>query len=188
MSGSINVNKSTKQLIALDAISRPTKEGADNIARTMRTNSRGEEGRFKITLCFRDQFLSNKRKHRMSKRLGAHIHALQSQQELPNRRPRDLTLDNRGKHAGCIICPNCSTQMHEIRRYDADIDYCPSCKGVWLDRGEIDKIALAQNRIDKEHYQRYHRDRDYDDYDDDYYRYGGHRRRRGFLGDLFDFD
>ncbi|MDQ3851490.1 MAG: zf-TFIIB domain-containing protein, partial [Thermoproteota archaeon] len=27
--------------------------------------------------------------------------------------------------------------MQEIRRYDADIDYCPSCKGVWLDRGEI---------------------------------------------------
>jgi Zn-finger nucleic acid-binding protein len=42
--------------------------------------------------------------------------------------------------------------MQEIRRYDADIDYCPSCKGVWLDRGEIDKIAMAQNRIDEEHY------------------------------------
>jgi Zn-finger nucleic acid-binding protein len=78
--------------------------------------------------------------------------------------------------------------MQEIRRYDADIDYCPSCKGVWLDRGEIDKIAMAQNRIDEEHYSRYHRDRDYDDYDDDYYSYRGHRRRRGFLGDLFDFD
>ena len=66
--------------------------------------------------------------------------------------------------------------MQEIRRYEADIDYCPSCKGVWLDRGEIDKIAMAQNRIDEEHHRRYHRDRDYDDYDDDYYNYGGHRR------------
>lgn len=47
---------------------------------------------------------------------------------------------------------------------------------------------MAQNRIDEEHYRRYHGDRDYDDYDDDYYNYGGHRRRRGFLGDLFDFD
>ena len=78
--------------------------------------------------------------------------------------------------------------MQEIRRYEADIDYCPSCKGVWLDRGEIDKIAMAQNRIDEEHYRRYHGDRDYDDYDDDYYHNGGHRRRRGFLGNLFDFD
>ncbi|MGH9924510.1 MAG: zf-TFIIB domain-containing protein, partial [Nitrososphaeraceae archaeon] len=65
---------------------------------------------------------------------------------------------------------------------------CPSCKRVWLDRGEIDKIAMAQNRIDEEHYRRYHRDRDYDDYHDDYYNYGGHRRRRGLFGDLFDFD
>ena len=30
--------------------------------------------------------------------------------------------------------------MRLMQRYDADIDYCPSCKGVWLDRGEIAKI------------------------------------------------
>jgi Zn-finger nucleic acid-binding protein len=54
-----------------------------------------------------------------------------------------------------ISCPNCSMPMQEIRRYEADIDYCSSCKGVWLDRGEIDKIASAQNRFDGEHYRRY---------------------------------
>jgi Zn-finger nucleic acid-binding protein len=113
---------------------------------------------------------------------------LYCQNRQANRRLENLTANNMGRHTGSVSCPNCSTPMQEIRRYDADIDYCPSCKGVWLDRGEIDKIAMAQNRIDEEHYSRYHRDRDYDDYDDDYYRYGGHRRRRGFLGDLFDFD
>ena len=113
---------------------------------------------------------------------------LYCQNRQANRGQENLTTNNMGRHTGSISCPNCSTPMQEIRRYDADIDYCPSCKGVWLDRGEIDKIAMAQNRIDEEHYSRYHRDRDYDDYDDDYYRYGGHRRRRGFLGDLFDFD
>ncbi len=113
---------------------------------------------------------------------------LYCQNRQANRRQENLTTNNTGRHTGSISCPNCSTPMQEIRRYDADIDYCPSCKGVWLDRGEIDEIAMAQNRIDQEHYSRYHRDRDYDDYDDDYYRYGGHRRRRGFLGDLFDFD
>ncbi len=87
--------------------------------------------------------------------------------------------------ATSISCPNCSMPMQEIQRYEADIDYCPSCKGVWLDRGEIDKIASAQNRFDEEHHRRYHADRDYDD---DYYHYRGHRRRRGFFGDLFDFD
>ena len=114
--------------------------------------------------------------------------SLYCQNRQANRRRENLTTNNMGRHTGSISCPNCSTPMQEIRRYDADIDYCPSCKGVWLDRGEIDKIAMAQNRIDEEHYSRYHRDRDYDDYDDDYYRYGGHRRRRGFLGDVFDFD
>jgi Zn-finger nucleic acid-binding protein len=102
-----------------------------------------------------------------------------------------LKVGSQDNQTAGINCPNCLTPMQEIRRYEADIDYCPSCNGIWLDRGEIDKIARAQNRIDEEHYRRYHRDRDYDDYDDyddDYYHYGGHRRRRGFLGDLFDFD
>jgi Zn-finger nucleic acid-binding protein len=99
-----------------------------------------------------------------------------------------LKVGSPDKQTVAVNCPNCLTPMQEIRRYEANIDYCPSCKGVWLDRGEIDKIAMAQNRIDEEHHRRYHRDRDYDDYDDDYYNYGGHRRRRGFLGDLFDFD
>ncbi len=89
--------------------------------------------------------------------------------------------------ANGINCPNCSTRMHEMIRYETHIDCCPSCKGIWLDRGEIDKIATAQNRFDEEHYRRYHEDRDYDD---DYYHYRTHRKgkRRGFLGDLFDFD
>ena len=31
-----------------------------------------------------------------------------------------------------------------MQKYEAHIDYCPQCKGVWLDRGEIDKIANVQ--------------------------------------------
>jgi Zn-finger nucleic acid-binding protein len=84
-------------------------------------------------------------------------------------------------------CPNCSSQMQRVRSYDVDIDYCTNCKGVWLDRGEIDKIATMQTKYDEEHYQNYHRDRDYNDYNDDYYHYGGNRRSRGFFGNLFDF-
>jgi len=57
-------------------------------------------------------------------------------------------------------------------------------KGVWLDKAEIDKIAKAQSGYEEEHYQMYHKDgKDYD-YDD----YHKRRRKRGFLGDLFDFD
>lgn len=43
-----------------------------------------------------------------------------------------------------------------MQKYDAEIDYCPRCKGVWLDRGEMDKIASVQNRYEDAHYQRYH--------------------------------
>lgn len=38
-------------------------------------------------------------------------------------------------------CPICS-DMHLIMsdRYAIEIDYCPQCRGVWLDRGELDKL------------------------------------------------
>ena len=109
-------------------------------------------------------------------------------------------------------CPNCSNPMQESKKYEVDIDYCPTCKGVWLDRGEIDKIANIQSKFEEEHYQKYHSDRrDYDEGDDDYYNrrreydvdddddndnndyyYNRRRRRRdggrGFFGDLFNFD
>ena len=84
-----------------------------------------------------------------------------------------------------LNCPNCSNAMQESKKYEVDIDYCPRCKGVWLDRGEIDKIANIQSRYEQ-HYQKYHRgSTEYDYDDDDYY---NRRRKRGFLGDIFDFD
>lgn len=42
--------------------------------------------------------------------------------------------------------------MRLMQKYDAEIDYCPRCKGVWLDRGEMDKIASVQNRYEDAHY------------------------------------
>ncbi|MYM35219.1 hypothetical protein GTP38_12845 [Duganella sp. FT94W] len=38
----------------------------------------------------------------------------------------------------CPVCKNVSLVMSE--RQGIEIDYCPSCRGVWLDRGELDKI------------------------------------------------
>ena len=98
-----------------------------------------------------------------------------------------------------LNCPNYSSELRITHRYDAEVDYCPTCKGVWLDRGEIDKIANTQRRYEEDHYNRYHRRRDDyndryndddDDDDEDYYRrgYGPGRRGRGFLEDLFNFD
>ena len=38
----------------------------------------------------------------------------------------------------CPSCPESSLLMTE--RQGVEIDYCPQCRGVWLDRGELDKL------------------------------------------------
>jgi Zn-finger nucleic acid-binding protein len=42
-------------------------------------------------------------------------------------------------------CPNCDTTLAMSERLGVEIDYCPECRGVWLDRGEIDRL-LEQER------------------------------------------
>jgi Zn-finger nucleic acid-binding protein len=39
-----------------------------------------------------------------------------------------------------MLCPVCSTGLAMAERQGVEIDYCPQCRGVWLDRGELDKI------------------------------------------------
>ena len=80
-------------------------------------------------------------------------------------------------------------------RSGIEIDYCPQCRGIWLDRGELDKIIerasnnpVSDQRGDdsdssyKEKEKYYDKSKHYDD--DKHY---GHRRKKSFLGDLFDF-
>jgi uncharacterized protein len=97
-------------------------------------------------------------------------------------------------------CPVCKTSdLLMAERRSVEIDYCPTCRGVWLDRGELDKlIALEANvpdtsvapRSRRDDYRERHHDHRYDDgrkYDD--YRPGhhGHKKKRS-LFDMFDFD
>ena len=39
----------------------------------------------------------------------------------------------------CPVCP--ATELLMTEREGAEIDYCPACRGVWLDRGELDVIV-----------------------------------------------
>lgn len=39
-----------------------------------------------------------------------------------------------------MLCPTCQIPLHLSVRQNVEIDYCQSCRGVWLDRGELDKI------------------------------------------------
>jgi len=93
-------------------------------------------------------------------------------------------------------CPVDSTPLTMTERQGVEIDYCPSCRGVWLDRGELDKL------IDRSASWSPRRERDHDDDHDHEYRsrssghesYSGQRpydrkqKRKGMLGELFDFD
>jgi Zn-finger nucleic acid-binding protein len=88
-----------------------------------------------------------------------------------------------------MICPNCSSEMIIANKLGVEIDHCPRCKGVWLDRGELEKIANIQNSYEEDHYKKYHFGKEYDDDDDDdYYKKRKHKKRGGFLGEMFDFD
>lgn len=54
-----------------------------------------------------------------------------------------------------LICPNCQTVMDEIDRGAVHVDVCPKCRGVWLDRGELDKLlAAAREEIARERAER----------------------------------
>lgn len=39
-----------------------------------------------------------------------------------------------------VLCPHCRVDLVMSERQGVEIDYCPKCRGVWLDRGELDKI------------------------------------------------
>ena len=42
-----------------------------------------------------------------------------------------------------MLCPVCRVPLTMSERQNVEIDYCPTCRGVWLDRGELDKIIAA---------------------------------------------
>jgi Zn-finger nucleic acid-binding protein len=100
-------------------------------------------------------------------------------------------------------CPNCEERLIMTERQGVEIDYCPKCRGVWLDKGELDKIIeksafaqASQHLKSNEENKRRQYDDDYDDDDDNFFNrgrksddsYNPNRRRGGFLSNLFDFD
>jgi Zn-finger nucleic acid-binding protein len=87
-------------------------------------------------------------------------------------------------------CPVCNVALVMSERQGVEIDYCPQCRGVWLDRGELDKIV---ERSTSETSQRPSREGDYDRRDShhgkqhgDDHGDGHYKKKRSFLSDLFD--
>lgn len=106
-----------------------------------------------------------------------------------------------------MLCPVCETGLAMSDRNGVEIDYCPTCRGVWLDRGELDKIierslehsapppsrnrdgrssglmGLASSLLDGDdnrHSGKHRGDR----YDDDHYRKP--RKNKSIFADFFD--
>jgi Zn-finger nucleic acid-binding protein len=95
-------------------------------------------------------------------------------------------------------CPVDNTELAMSDRQGIEIDYCPKCRGVWLDRGELDKIIERSARDDiappsfsQPHHSVDNRYRD-EGRRDDHYRddrgYGSQKhKKKSLLGDIFDF-
>lgn len=101
-----------------------------------------------------------------------------------------------------LMCPNCQTGMKEITREQILIDICPDCQGVWLDRGELQKL-LEFNKQEQQLYaaapayqeparpyrepqrQEYQKDR-YRDGDDHHQQHKGQYRKKSKLESLFE--
>lgn len=100
-------------------------------------------------------------------------------------------------------CPICNVELKIVDRQGVEIDYCPKCRGVWLDRGELDKLIERAAQMESQPMssspRRENRDDFYPDDDDDDYRHPSGDRYRGddrshpqgkkkksFLGDMFD--
>ncbi len=92
-------------------------------------------------------------------------------------------------------CPVDGTTLAMADRQGVEVDYCPQCRGVWLDRGELDKLIdreasaapVAPPREREREQPRYR-----DDDDDDDRRLGGYggghkRKKKGFLSEIFEF-
>lgn len=89
----------------------------------------------------------------------------------------------------CPVCKDIDLVMSD--RQGVEIDYCPSCRGVWLDRGELDKIiersSMQNNSSSKHQYEQSHKEH-YNKYNN-HNQQGYHKKKKeGFLSEIFDFD
>lgn len=107
-----------------------------------------------------------------------------------------------------MTCPKCQNQMQQFSRSGLTVEQCSSCKGVFLDHGELDHLVRAEGAFYEQQQSHQpppmpgspmggrHRDHDDDDDDDDDDRHRSHdrdrhsshssKKRKSFMSELFD--
>jgi Zn-finger nucleic acid-binding protein len=82
-------------------------------------------------------------------------------------------------HPAAMACPVCRTALTMSERQGIEIDYCPTCRGVWLDRGELDKIVERSAGAPQPHVAPA-------PWSNDRHHHGHRKRKKSFLEELFD--
>ncbi|KJS18533.1 MAG: hypothetical protein VR69_00075 [Peptococcaceae bacterium BRH_c4b] len=88
-------------------------------------------------------------------------------------------------------CPRCTEELQETTKSGVLVDACPRCRGIWLDRGELEKLMgkAREYQQDYEHYyEKEHKDnyKHLDDHDNYHHK---HHKKKGLLNmleNLFD--
>jgi len=80
-----------------------------------------------------------------------------------------------------MTCPKCAAEMRSYERNGIDLEQCTGCRGIFLDRGELERLIDAEGA----YYQGRGRRRDENDDDDRHGGRGHGGRGHGFLGGLF---
>jgi uncharacterized protein len=94
-----------------------------------------------------------------------------------------------------MICPRCNKPTLEERERDGiTMDVCMECRGIWLDRGELERLIARANQESIDAYDRqprheYSHEQEHDNHD--HHKHHGHgdsshHRRRHWLAELFD--
>ena len=88
-------------------------------------------------------------------------------------------------------CPHCTTTLVMSDRQGIEIDYCPDCRGVWLDRGELDKLIERASNDAPRSSSSAPRSTRRDDSDEieriKYVQYPKKKKMSSVLGEIFDF-
>jgi Zn-finger nucleic acid-binding protein len=87
-------------------------------------------------------------------------------------------------------CPVCNVALLMSEKKGIEVDYCPQCRGVWLDRGELDKIiersdSVYDERYRKEHHEEFKDKHKHHEYEDKPYGHKKHKMK-SFFEELFD--